>query len=285
MKIQIKGILISTVIGYYPYERDNTQEVMADLDVELYYGERDSLPDDLTATIDYDQLIDYVVSIASQTRYILLESLAQCLADKLLEHFELIKRVNINLTKKAICGVKALEIAVNYTKQREFKVALALGSNWEFLPQQQLINAIEMLGEYVNRIEIGSFYETRPVGYVNQRNFYNTAITGYTPLSPEQLLGKIKFIEKLMGKAEIMPNGPRIIDIDLILYANLIYTRNFLIIPHQRAHLRDFVLVPLQDIAPNWVHPGLNKTIRELVDELEIGSDSILTKLEYTHCL
>ena len=144
-----------------------------------------------------------------------------------------------------------------------------------------MITAIEILGEYLDGIAIGGFYETKPVGYTEQANFYNTAITAYTNLKPEELLGKIKSIEKLMGKTEIIENGPRIIDIDLILVDDLVYTHNFLSVPHKRAHLRDFVLRPLADIAPEWLYPGLNKTIHELSQELVSDESSILKQVDY----
>ena len=135
------------------------------------------------------------------------------------------------------------------------------------------------MGEYINDIKIGGFYETKPVGYTDQNNFYNTAIIGYTSLKPEELLGKIKSIEKLMGKTELIINGPRVIDIDLILFDDLVYQHNFLNVPHKRAHLRDFVLYPLADIAPTWVHPVALKTISEMAQMLT--ESSIILRTDY----
>ncbi|MCC2645050.1 MAG: folK, partial [Burkholderiales bacterium] len=120
---------------------------------------------------------------------------------------------------------------------------------------------------------------TRPVGYTPQNDFINTALTGYVSIRPEELLGKIKTIEKLMGKNEVFTNGPRCIDIDLILFDNLIYTHNFLTVPHKSMHLRDFVLKPLYDIDPSWLHPKYNKTIAELLAQLK--DTSIISQVEY----
>ena len=280
MYIHINGISVAAIIGCYDYERLHNQGLIIDVSVKLY--EYNWIKQDLLdTTVDYDQLIDYTASLIPTTHYHLLESLAQFLASKILERFLLIKEVKITLTKPAICGIKAREIKVEFSRKRKFRVALALGSNSEFLPQQQLITAIEILGEYLDGIAIGGFYETKPVGYTEQANFYNTAITAYTNLKPEELLGKIKSIEKLMGKTEIIENGPRIIDIDLILVDDLVYTHNFLSVPHKRAHLRDFVLRPLADIAPEWLYPGLNKTIHELSQELVSDESSILKQVDY----
>ena len=276
--IKINGIKASALIGCYDYERHNPQELSIDVVANLYTHNWIK-QDKLDTTVDYDAICDYVVSIISGTKFLLLETLTQFVANSVLDKFPLIKDIELDVTKLAICGVKAREIKVGFKKSRKFKVALALGSNAEFLPQQQLITAIEILGEYIEDIEIGGFYETKPVGYLDQKNFYNTAITGYTSLKPEELLGKIKSIEKLMGKTEIVVNGPRVIDIDLILVDTLVYQHNFLYVPHKNAHLRDFVLFPLADIAPSWVHPVLNKTIADLAKE--IGESSIIVRTEY----
>jgi 2-amino-4-hydroxy-6-hydroxymethyldihydropteridine diphosphokinase len=189
-----------------------------------------------------------------------------------------VQEAHVIVTKPAICGVKAQQISVSYTRTRKFRVALALGSN-DTLAQQQIISAIEILGEYVSDIQIGGFYKTSPVGYTQQNDFVNTALIGYVNLRPEELFGKIKTIEKLMGKHEIFINGPRCIDIDLTLFDNLVYTHNFLTVPHKSMHLRDFVLKPLADIDGSWVHPVENKSINELLNQLK--NVSILNKIEY----
>ncbi len=274
-QIQVNSIIVPTIIGWYDYERYDVQDVVVNALVELYDNNW-MAKDKLDMTVDYDQLVDCIVTTTSKTQYKLLESLAQHLANTVLEQFYLIKNVRIELIKPAINGIKAREIKVSYTVNRQFKVALALGSNSENLPMQQLITAIEILGEYISDVKIGGFYSTKPVGYTEQADFYNTAIIGYTSLRPEELLGKLKSIEKLMGKKEMIINGPRVIDIDLILFADLIYTHNFLNVPHKYAHLRDFVLQPLVDIEPEWVHPKLNKTLSKLLAEIPLSEHSII---------
>lgn len=280
MKIRVSNIVAQTLIGWYDYERKHTQDVIIDIEAELY-SYNWVMQDKLDTTVDYDLLVDFVVEAVTKAEYKLLESLAQFVTDKVFERFSLIKTINIDLVKPAISGIKAGEVKVSHFKQRKFAVALALGSNNQYLPQQQLITAIEILGEYITDIKIGNLYMTKPVGYEPQPNFYNTAIIGTTTLKPEELLGKIKSIEKLMGKQETVLNGPRIIDIDLILFANLVYVHNFLNVPHRDAHLRDFVLQPLVDIVPNWVHPKLNKTLTELLREIPESERAILEQVSY----
>lgn len=270
MKISVNGIACKTIIGCYDYERDKEQDIIIDINLELYNSDW-IRPDSLDTTVDYDKLIDFIQKIVPTTRYHLLESLLQWLSEELLKQFSLIGEVHIIVAKPEICGIKARQINVSHTRKRKFKVALALGSN-DTLAQQQIITAIEILGEYVSDMQIGGFYQTLPVGYRKQSNFVNTALIGFVDLRPEELLGKIKTIEKLMGKHEVFVNGPRCIDIDLILFDNLVYTHNFLTVPHKSMHLRDFVLRPLADIDGSWMHPLQNKTIKELLSGLKDAS-------------
>ncbi len=280
MKIKISGIEEKIIIGCYTHEKTQSQQVVVDIECKLYtYNWLNK--DKLETTVNYDELIEYVRELLPKPKYNLLESLGQYIASSILEKFTLISQVQVDLVKTALSGLRAQEIKVSNMQLRKFKVALALGSNHVYLPQQQLITAIEILGEYIEEIKIADFYETKPVGGVVQNNFINSVITGFTQLKPEQLLGKIKSIEKLMGKDEVQINGPRIIDIDLIFYDNLIYTHNFLQIPHKDMHNRDFVLVPLVDIAPDWVHPILQKTVKQLCAELPRVNYSIIAKTEY----
>jgi dihydroneopterin aldolase / 2-amino-4-hydroxy-6-hydroxymethyldihydropteridine diphosphokinase len=277
MKINVNGISTKTIIGCYDYERQKEQEVIIDVSLKLYPSNWIK-PDSLEITVDYDNLIDFIQKKVPSTHYHLLESLSQWLSDELLKQYNLVQEAHVVVAKPAICGIKARQINVGHTRERKFRVALALGSN-DTLAQQQIISAIEILGEYVSDIQIGGFYKTAPVGYTQQNDFVNTALIGYVNLRPEELLGKIKTIEKLMGKHEVFVHGPRSIDIDLIFFDNMVYTHNFLTVPHKSMHFRDFVLKPLSDIDGSWVHPIQNKTINELLAELK--DTSILNRIEY----
>lgn len=279
MKIKIYGIADEIIIGCYDYEKQNKQPIVIDLECELYPFEKDF--DELSQTVDYDELVDFVKSLLSKNQYNLLESLAQFITIETLKKFVQIKSVDVTLLKPALCGIKAREITVSHFLIRKTPVALALGSNHNHLPQQQIITAIELMGEYIENISISNFYKTAPVGYTLQNDFINSAIVGYTTLTAEQLLAKIKTIEKLLGKEERILNGPRVIDIDLILFGNLIYKYNYLQIPHKDMHNRDFVLVPLSDVASNWIHPQFNKTISELCDEVLKTKSNIIEQVTY----
>lgn len=272
MIIDVNGINLDIKIGCYSYERLGTQPV--EIDLKLSLGSW-SCRDELGNTVDYAALCDFVKNIVKDKAFYLIESLAKFIADKLLEEYILIKSVHVSIGKPNIYGEKANQIKVNYFQPRLYKVALALGSNLNN-PRQQLISAIEFLSEFVTDINCAPIYKSSPYGFSEQNDFYNTCISGYTKLEPQQLLTTIKTIEKHMGKLEQFDNGPRVIDLDIILFDNIIYDKLFLQIPHIDMHNRDFVLKPLVDIEPDWIHPKYKETVNSLYKKLPISEQFIL---------
>ncbi len=123
-----------------------------------------------------------------------------------------------------------------------------------------------------------SFYKTRPVGFLAQDWFINGVIQIETNLEPLELLRKLKEIERKMGRKETVRWGPRLIDLDLLLYDDLEMKTEELEIPHPRLKERQFVLIPLVEISPNLIHPTFKKTMKELL--LEIQEDQGVQRIE-----
>ncbi len=113
-----------------------------------------------------------------------------------------------------------------------------------------------------------SMYQTEPWGVGEQPRFVNMAIEIETEQSPVELLKSLKEIEKELGRVETVKWGPRVIDLDILLYDDLIIKESELEVPHPYMHEREFVLSPLAEIAPDRVHPVLKKTVREMLSEL-----------------
>ncbi len=146
------------------------------------------------------------------------------------------------------------------------QVYLALGTNLGNRVEN-LRSAVELLSEKTNIEHISSVYETEPVGYKEQPLFFNAVLSVKTSLEPYDLLGFIKDIEGDMGRQESFRNAPRLIDIDILLYNNLIMQTDELTIPHPWMSQRAFVLVPLLEIAPNLVDPLSGRNFSDLLNE------------------
>lgn len=134
--------------------------------------------------------------------------------------------------------------------------------------------AIEYLKELngVTIKKISSIYETEPVGEPPQEKFLNGIIEIETSLLPDELLDRLKGIESRLGRVKTGENDPRPIDLDIIFYGDIIIDGERIKIPHPRMQERDFVLRPLNEIAPEFLHPRLNKTVRQLYEDNKISS-------------
>jgi len=145
---------------------------------------------------------------------------------------------------------------------------LSIGSNIDNRVKNCII-ALEELSYFLKVIEVSSFYETEPYGTGDQDDYVNCAVQVETSLKPEQLLESLLDIEKNMGRKAKGDKAPRIIDLDIIFYDDLIIDSDNLTIPHKLAHLRRFVLEPICEINCQYTHPVLNKTISKLIQELD----------------
>jgi 2-amino-4-hydroxy-6-hydroxymethyldihydropteridine diphosphokinase len=146
--------------------------------------------------------------------------------------------------------------------------AIAIGSNLgdRDANLRQAVAGLKRLGEVK---AVSSFYETEPVGYTEQPLFLNAAALVETELEPLPLLNALLEIERAAGRDRAIspPKGPRTLDLELLLYGDCVISTATLSVPHPEMHARRFVLEPLAEIAPAWLHPVLGKTVRELLRE------------------
>jgi len=152
---------------------------------------------------------------------------------------------------------------------KEHIVYLALGSNL----RDRLANLKEAIASLTPQMDVKAkspVYETPPWGYTDQPKFLNQVIRAKTYVAPEPLLKHLKRLEVALGRQPNFRNGPRLIDIDLLFYDHVILNTPTLTLPHPRLHERGFVLLPLMDIAPEFVHPVLKKNVREMTSSCSL---------------
>ena len=163
-------------------------------------------------------------------------------------------------------------------------IYINIGSNLNSSKGDRLYNikkGIELIRTKKFKIlKISNIYETP--SYPNEKHpkFLNICLACKTQIKPEALLKKFKYIEKKLERIKGTKNQPRTCDIDIIDYENRIINTNNIIVPHPRAHLRNFVLYPLYEISPNWFHPVLNKKIEFLIKKLSFKLRNEITRLD-----
>lgn len=135
----------------------------------------------------------------------------------------------------------------------------------------------------IGRIELkSSFYKTPPWGFQSEEEFVNSLIRVETGFELKELLAHLKTTEQELGrkkKGAKLGYQDRLIDLDIIDYDNLVYSSDLITVPHERMHLRNFVIFPLHEIAPNWIHPKLNKTVETL--KKPMLNDPSIVKIEH----
>jgi len=147
------------------------------------------------------------------------------------------------------------------------RVFIAIGSNLG----DKISNcrrAIDEIAGFYEIVKVSSLYETEPVGNEDQPNFINSVAEIRTDISPHELLAHLNRIEEKLGRVRSEKWGPRTFDLDIIFYGDQIIKDDNLIIPHPRAHLRRFVLEPICEIAPEFIHSEIKISVLELLKNL-----------------
>lgn len=150
-------------------------------------------------------------------------------------------------------------------------VYLALGTNLGDR-HKNLFSALDLLASFAQLEARSNIYETDPWGYTEQPAFLNMCARITTELPPLELLQRLKVVEQHMGRVTTFQYGPRLIDLDIIFYDDLVFNHVVLQIPHPRLYERAFVLVPLAELAPELHHPILGKTVLEMMLALDCSS-------------
>ncbi|MBC2582933.1 2-amino-4-hydroxy-6-hydroxymethyldihydropteridine diphosphokinase [Clostridium sp. DJ247] len=267
-KIHVKDLEVYAFHGVNQQEKDMGQRFLISLTLFL-----DLKPaaenDDLTKTVNYAQLCCDVEEEFKKEKYDLIEKAAEELAQFILLKYDLVNRVEVKIKKPWAPIGKPVDYAAVEIHRQWHTAYIAIGSNLGDR-KTNLETAINLINDSTfNKVtKTSSFYETKPVGYLEQDNFLNGAIEIKTLLSPIRLMKFLLEKEKELKRERMVKWGPRTIDLDILLYDNLITSQEEIIIPHPRMHERLFVLRPLSDIAPYITHPILHSRIIELMNKI-----------------
>jgi 2-amino-4-hydroxy-6-hydroxymethyldihydropteridine diphosphokinase len=151
------------------------------------------------------------------------------------------------------------------------RVFIGLGSNIE--PRMDYLGtAVTGLNKIGDIARVSSVYETAPVGGIPQSDFLNAVVELQTAIQPMELVAELKSLEKMIGRNERPRWHEREIDLDILFYDNLVLQTATLILPHPELHKRAFVLVPMNELDPNFVHPLLKKNVAELLGNVDTTS-------------
>lgn len=277
-KISINNLEFIGYHGVFPEEKKLGQKFL--ISIEMYLNTREAgITGDLKKSVHYGEVANDIKNVFLEKSYDLLETCAENIGRIILQNYLLIQKVKVLIKKPwAPIQMNFENVCVEITRKR-YKVYLSLGSNVGNT-HKNIHDAIVKLRKVTDTSinKISEILETKPFGDIIQDNFLNCCIEIDTLLTPQEFLEKILGIEKELGRdrAKEIKWGPRTIDIDIILYGKEIIEDENLSVPHQWMCERAFVLDPLVEIAPNIVHPLLNKTIFQLKKELE-------EKIKYLH--
>lgn len=268
-EIHITGLEVYAHHGVFPEETRLGQKFVVDARLALALREAGQT-DDLTKSVNYGEVSHFITAFLTEHTYQLIEAAAEQLARALLLKYELAETVTLTLHKpEAPIGLPIADVAVRITRGWH-EAYIAFGSNMGDR-RAYIEQGIRDLGAQPDCrvLAISDYIETEPYGGVEQDDFLNGCLKLQTLLTPQELLERLHEIEAHAGRTRDIHWGPRTLDLDILLYDDLVYASEQLTIPHIDMQNRMFVLEPLAQIAPYAGHPVLHRSVRELKEALE----------------
>ena len=268
-EIIISGLKIFAWHGVYEEEKEKGQNFIVNAKLSLdtsLAGESDSLED----SVDYGKVCLFINDFMRINRFNLLEAVANQMARKIMVRFPMTQSVELEVMKpEAPIPLPFENVSVKITRSWH-RTYIATGSNMG--DSEDLIeNAIANLDsdENCRVIRKSKMYRSKPYGGVEQDDFYNSVFCMDTLYSPIELLTRLQEEEKDANRERLVKWGPRTLDLDIIYYDDEIVEREHLRIPHVDMTNRDFVLLPLSEVAPYKRHPILGMTTIEMLGRLK----------------
>lgn len=266
-KISIEKLRVFCNHGVYADEQSQGQNfyVTAEVYLETYIA---GITDELDNTVNYAGLCQMIADFMQDTRYNLLEAVAENLTANILNYSPYVKGVDLTISKpEAPVDLPFENISVSVSRQWK-KAYLSFGSNVGD-KMKYIQDAFDKINDHsaIRILKTSSIKTTRPYGDVEQDDFLNGCMLVETYMRPEFLLNFLNQLELEAGRVRDVIWGPRTLDLDIIFYEEEVIHTDRLIVPHMDMHNRPFVLEPLCEIAPYAYHPVFRKTVKQLLNE------------------
>ena len=268
-QITIEKLTVFGNHGVYPEENKLGQKFLVSL--VLYTDTRKAgMSDELESSINYGDVSQYVRQFFEENTFKLIERVAEKLAEGLLLRYSLLEKVDVKIEKPwAPIAIPVESVGVEISRGWH-RAYIALGSNMGD-KKDYLDKAVEKLKKHplCKVIKVADYIQTEPYGGVEQDVFLNSALELRTLLFPEELLVLLNQIEAETGRERTIHWGPRTLDLDILFYDDCVIDTPSLTIPHIDLQNRDFVLIPMVQLAPYYRHPVLNQTMSQLLNQLK----------------
>ncbi|MBI4430658.1 MAG: dihydroneopterin aldolase [Candidatus Omnitrophica bacterium] len=262
--IAIQGLAAGCIVGIFDWERAVSQKVVIDLELPCD-ARRASQNDRIEDTLDYKRISKSVISFVEQSRFYLVETLAENIASFCINKFR-VKHIKVRVSKPgALRGAENVSVTVfreisDYLPDAATTVYLSIGSNID--PERNIGEAIRLLQESFFVNEVSQIYETLPYGAANQPKYWNLIMELRTELSETELKDQLLHLENHLGRIRSEDKfASRNIDIDILIFGKHWHTGS----ASEESSLVDraFILVPLAEIRPDLIEPGTGSTIQE----------------------
>ncbi|MGL5766312.1 MAG: 2-amino-4-hydroxy-6-hydroxymethyldihydropteridine diphosphokinase [Sarcina sp.] len=268
-KIVIKDFEFFGYFGVFEAEKQLGQKFVFDFELNFPIQEA-AKQNDLQKTVHYGELLYKLEEKFAEKKYDLIETVAEKFAEFILLEYKFLKSVKIRVKKPWAPIHRSLDAVYIEIERSWNQVFISFGSNIGNR-KENIYKALELLEDKKTNInKVSKFIETKPWGYLEQDDFLNGVCEISTLLQPEELMNKLLFIESELKRERKIKWGPRTIDLDIIFFNDDISEDEHIILPHPRMHVREFVLIPLNEIAPYKIHPLYKKRVFELLDQLKI---------------
>ncbi len=267
-QIRIDNLEVYAYHGVFPEENEKGQPFFVNM--VLYTNLRPAgLTDDLLLSTHYGEVSHLVNDWMKSHTVQLIETVAETLAGEILRKFPLIQALDMEIRKpQAPIGLPFESVSVKIHRGWH-TVYVAIGSNMGEKDKYIQLGLQELKALPDTYVEaVSDMIVTKPYGGVEQDDFLNGAVKIRTLYTPEELLIKLHEIEEKAERKRTLRWGPRTLDLDIVFYDKLVYESDTLLIPHVDMENRDFVLKPMCQLAPNFRHPLLGKTMEQLCREV-----------------